>query len=208
VIVVLLTARAMGSNSVAESEGQLTDGTLRGSVPQASQSVSLGTETVARRDYTVSWLLVGSFRFPHNAASREGGPSVPAGQVLVTIGDVVPISQTGHWTSVRRGHHSPTVPSGAAGDEIGPMRNTRRTDPAGPALLTNVMRQRADGIGHHSCPRVQTVVARPGRQASGAIPRVLTPTPAMPGISASTRTCAPRGTIIFVRSTTPAGRRT
>jgi hypothetical protein len=103
VIVALLTALTVGSNSVAGSQGLLTDGTLRASVPETwSRSVSFGTEAVARSDSTVAWLLVGSFASrAMRPAARAAQPFRP-GKVLVAIGDFVPTAQTRPWTSVRR----------------------------------------------------------------------------------------------------------
>jgi hypothetical protein len=82
--------------------------------------------------------------------------------------------------------------------------------PAGPERLVSVTRQRAAGIGHHSCPRVQTSTGPARRHAFvGELPdRVSTPTPATPGTSAVTLATAPWGTMMRVSRKTPADSRT
>lgn len=84
---------------------------------------------------------------------------------------------------------------------------TKRITPAGPARLTTVTRQRAAGMGHHSCERVQVTSCAEVRQVLDARSPVSTPTPAMPGISALTKADVPCGTITRLSKTTPTGRR-
>lgn len=56
-----------------------------------------------QRGHPVAWILVGNFRFAGDyAATHEGAPSVPAGKVLISIGDFVPDGASRHWMRVRR----------------------------------------------------------------------------------------------------------
>src|ERR1700712_811786 len=87
------------------------------------------------------------------------------------------------------------------------LRSTRMT-PAGPAAFVTVMRQRAAGIGHHSCDRLQIVSRPAARHLLDAPWRVSTPTPAMPGMTASTAASVPFATTMLLWRTTPAGCRT
>ena len=49
-----------------------------------------------------AWVLVGDFRFPADAATHEGSPSVPPGKVLISVGDFPVASAFVRWPHVTR----------------------------------------------------------------------------------------------------------
>jgi hypothetical protein len=49
-----------------------------------------------------AWMLAGNFRFPRDAAKREGWPSVPPQRVLIGIGDFPIRGRRAHWPHARR----------------------------------------------------------------------------------------------------------
>jgi hypothetical protein len=61
---------------------------------------SVGPGVAAGRP--AAWLLAGNFRFPADAAAHEGAPSVPAGKVLISVGDFPIVSASVQWAPVAR----------------------------------------------------------------------------------------------------------
>lgn len=49
-----------------------------------------------------AWLLSGNFHLPRSAAKHEGIPTVPAGKVLISVGDWPVTSTSAHWRRVPR----------------------------------------------------------------------------------------------------------
>jgi hypothetical protein len=52
--------------------------------------------------HPVAWILLGDFPFPSDAATHEGSPNVPAHNMLITIGDFFPTSQSLRWPAVKQ----------------------------------------------------------------------------------------------------------
>ena len=105
VCALLAALGALGSSGVAavHLDGGVSDNVLRASVPRGwSSSVAFGTQVVGGRGNQVAWLMIGSFPFSTSAASREGGPAVARGRVLVAIGDFLPTSDSHRLPVVRR----------------------------------------------------------------------------------------------------------
>jgi hypothetical protein len=86
---------SIGSSASAET---VSDSVLRGALlPGWSASVGPGFY----RTHPQAWILVGAFRLPRDAAQHEGSPQVPAGSVLVTVGDFYVEGLSRHWPAVR-----------------------------------------------------------------------------------------------------------
>lgn len=91
---------ATGSSA---SAGTVSDGVLRAALP-FGWSASVGPGFY--RTHPQAWVLVGDFPLQRGAARHEGAPSVPAGRVLVTIGDFFPEGPSRSWRIVT----SPRMP--------------------------------------------------------------------------------------------------
>lgn len=77
--------------------GAVSDGALRTALPAGwSASVGPGFD----RTHPVAWMSVGDFPLPQGAARIEGGPRVPAGRVLLAIGEFFPDGPSRHWPMV------------------------------------------------------------------------------------------------------------
>lgn len=79
------------------SAGTGSDGVLRTTLPSGwTDSVGPGFD----RTHPEAWVLIGDFRLPPRTARHEGAPPVPAGSVLVTIGDFFPDDASRRWATV------------------------------------------------------------------------------------------------------------
>lgn len=80
-----------------ERTRSVSDGILRVPLPSGwNGSVALGSEA----DRRVAWILAGDYTLPRHAASREGGPPVPAHRVLIAIGDFIQAEASRGWKRV------------------------------------------------------------------------------------------------------------
>jgi hypothetical protein len=76
-----------------------TDGILCAPLPSGWHG-SVGFGVADHRP--AAWLLVGNFRFPKDAATHEGTPSVSQHRVLISIGDFPNLGRSAHWRRVQR----------------------------------------------------------------------------------------------------------
>ena len=77
----------------------VSDGSVRVSLPDGwHASVAPGIQSGHR----VAWILLADFALSANAATIEGGPSVPDHKVLVAVGDFVPGGIAADWRRVSR----------------------------------------------------------------------------------------------------------
>jgi hypothetical protein len=63
-------------------------------------SSSVGPGVAAGRP--AAWLLAGNFRFPTDAATHEGAPSVRPGKLLISVGDFPILPAFAHWPLAAR----------------------------------------------------------------------------------------------------------
>src|SRR5689334_9506729 len=104
-VALVITLGVIGSvlsGSARPAEGRLTSGRNCGPVlcvPIARGWFGSVGPGVAR-GRPAAWLLVGNFAFPADAATHEGTPPVPAGKVLISIGDFPVDSVSLHWRRV------------------------------------------------------------------------------------------------------------
>src|SRR5438105_15599915 len=97
-LICMLGAVLAGSARSFASRGDCGPGLCLSTPTGWFNSVGLG---VANRR-PAAWLLLGNFRFPPDAAGHEGGPAVPAGKILISIGDFPVLAAFAHWPRVRR----------------------------------------------------------------------------------------------------------
>lgn len=72
----------------AADTSRLSDGSIRARLPHGwHASVAPGVQEGRR----VAWILLADFPLAADAATLEGGPSVPHHKVLVAVGDLVPV---------------------------------------------------------------------------------------------------------------------
>jgi hypothetical protein len=91
-------AYAGGSLAIAGNSRVVSDGALRVPLPRGwSGSVGPGFQG----KHPVAWIVLGNFALASDAARREGGPRVPTGKALVTIGDFVVSETSRRWPVVR-----------------------------------------------------------------------------------------------------------
>jgi hypothetical protein len=77
----------------------VSDGSIRVQVPAGwHTSVAPGIQSTHR----VAWILLGDFPLAADAATLEGGPLVPRQQILVSIGDFLPLGPAATWPRVGR----------------------------------------------------------------------------------------------------------
>jgi hypothetical protein len=115
-VALLIALGAFGSaltDSALPTGNRLTSGRNCGPVlciPLArGWSGSVGPGVAGARP--AAWLLAGNFPFPADAATHEGTPSVPAGKVLISIGDFPVDSVSLHWPRVARLRLPRSVPT-------------------------------------------------------------------------------------------------
>jgi hypothetical protein len=83
VVVALLLCAVAGAGT-----RDVSDGSIQARLPEGwDASVAPGVQSGQR----VAWVLLADFPLGTDAATREGGPSVPRHKVLVAIGDFVPM---------------------------------------------------------------------------------------------------------------------
>jgi hypothetical protein len=72
----------------AAGTSNVSDGSIRARLPDGwHASVAPGVQAGRR----VAWILLADFPLAADAATLEGGPSVPRHKVLVAVGDFVPV---------------------------------------------------------------------------------------------------------------------
>jgi hypothetical protein len=88
---------AFGLALASEPGRAVSDGALRVPLPPGwAGSVARGMQG----SHPVAWILAGDFALPARAAASEGTPRVPAGRVLVVIGDFFPAGSSRRWRKV------------------------------------------------------------------------------------------------------------
>jgi len=97
-LICMLAAVIAGAAQSFASRGDCGPGLCLSTPPGWSNSVGLGVVNSRK----AAWLLLGDFWFPPDAAGHEGGPSVPAGKILISIGDFPVVAAFAHWRHVRR----------------------------------------------------------------------------------------------------------
>jgi hypothetical protein len=61
--------------------------------------------------HPAAWVLFGNFRFPADAAGREGHPSVPRGRLLIAFSDFPVVGTYARWRRVTRLRLPPKHPT-------------------------------------------------------------------------------------------------
>ncbi len=92
-LICMLGAVIAGAAQSFASRGDCGPGLRLSRPPGWSNSVGLGVVNSRK----AAWLLLGDFWFPPDAAGHEGGPSVPAGKILISIGDFPVVAAFAHW---------------------------------------------------------------------------------------------------------------
>ena len=94
---VAIATQIPGAPGSSAGTGTVSDGVLRMALPPGwSASVAPGFYLT----HPQAWVLVGDFHLAHGAARLEGGPTVPDGHVLVTIGDFYSYGAARDWQAV------------------------------------------------------------------------------------------------------------